>query len=80
MSILPAEVHSALDHVLQALQSTDNNVRSQAEKTLNDDWLNQRPDMLLMGLAEQMQGSPDEGVSFRHMKIPEVSRAQALTT
>jgi hypothetical protein len=63
MSILPAEVHSALDQVLQALQSTDNTVRSQAEKTLNDDWINQRPDMLLMGLAEQMQGSQDEGVS-----------------
>lgn len=63
MSILPAEVHSALDQILQALQSTDNNVRSQAEKNLNEDWLNQRPDMLLMGLAEQMQGSQDEGVS-----------------
>jgi hypothetical protein len=63
MSILPAEVHSALDQVLQALQSTDNTVRSQAEKTLNDDWINQRLDMLLMGLAEQMQGSQDEGVS-----------------
>lgn len=64
MSVLPAEVHSALDQVLQALQNTDNNVRSQAEKTLNDDWINQRPDMLLMGLAEQMQGSQDDGVSF----------------
>lgn len=63
MSVLPAEVHGALDQVLQALQNTDNTVRSQAEKTLNDDWINQRPDMLLMGLAEQMQGSQDEGVS-----------------
>ena len=80
MSILPAEVHSALDQVLQALQSTDNTARSQAEKTLNDDWLNQRPDMLLMGLAEQMQGSQDEGVSFIHMKNTEESGAEALTT
>lgn len=79
MSILPAEVHSALDQVLQALQSTDNAVRSQAEKTLNDDWLNQRPDMLLMGLAEQMQGSQDEGVSFFNMKNAETSGAEALT-
>lgn len=63
MSVLPAEVHSALNQVLQALQSTDNTVRTQAEKTLNDEWINQRPDMLLMGLAEQMQGSQDEGVS-----------------
>ena len=79
MSILPAEVHSALDQVLQALQSTDNTARSQAEKTLNDDWLNQRPDMLLMGLAEQMQGSQDEGVSVFHMKNTELSGAEALT-
>lgn len=80
MSILPAEVHSALDQVLQALQSTDNAVRSQAEKTLNDDWLNQRPDMLLMGLAEQMQGSQDEGVSFTNTRNANVSGAEALTT
>lgn len=80
MSVLPAEVHSALDQVLQALQSTDNTARSQAEKTLNDDWLNQRPDMLLMGLAEQMQGSQDEGVSFFHMRNMEVNGAEALTT
>jgi len=80
MSILPAEVHSALDQVLQALQSTDNAVRSQAEKTLNDDWLNQRPDMLLMGLAEQMQGSQDEGVSFNQANNTEESGAEALTT
>ena len=80
MSILPAEVHSALDQVLQALQSTDNAVRSQAEKTLNDDWLNQRPDMLLMGLAEQMQGSQDEGVSFTNTMNTKASGAEALTT
>lgn len=80
MSILPAEVHSALDQVLQALQSTDNAVRSQAEKTLNDDWLNQRPDMLLMGLAEQMQGSQDEGVSFTNTRNTKVSGAEALTS
>lgn len=79
MSILPAEVHSALDQVLQALQSTDNTARSQAEKTLNDDWLNQRPDMLLMGLAEQMQGSQDEGVSVFHMENTELSGAEVLT-
>lgn len=78
MSILPAEVHSALDQVLQALQSTDNTVRSQAEKTLNDDWVNQRPDMLLMGLAEQMHGSQDEGVSDM-CSILERGEAESLT-
>lgn len=63
MSVLPQEVHSALGQLLQGLQSTDNTVRTQAEEQLNSEWIAQRPDMLLMGLAEQMQGSPDEGVS-----------------
>lgn len=63
MSILPPEVHTALNQLLQALQSTDNSARTRAEEQLNTEWVGQRPDMLLMGLAEQMQGSEDEGVS-----------------
>lgn len=63
MSVLPPEVHAALATLLQGLQSTDNTVRTQAEERLNTEWVAQRPDMLLMGLAEQMQGSQDEGVS-----------------
>lgn len=62
MSVLPQEVHSALGQLLQGLQSTDNTVRTQAEEQLNTEWIAQRPDMLMMGLAEQMQGSQDEGV------------------
>jgi len=64
MSQLPPEAHQALAQILQALQSTENVARSQAEETLNTEWVNQRPDMLLMGLAEVMQGSQDEGVSY----------------
>lgn len=63
MSVLPQEVHGALTQLLQGLQSTDNTVRTQAEGQLNEEWTAKRPDMLLMGLAEQMQGSQDEGVS-----------------
>jgi len=63
MSVLPPEVHTALAQLLQGLQSTDNTVRSQAEESLNTEWVAARPDMLLMGLAEQMQGSQEEGVS-----------------
>lgn len=66
MSVLPAEVHAALTQLLQGLQSTDNTVRSQAEEQLNTEWVQQRPDMLLMGLAEQMEGSQDEGVSISY--------------
>lgn len=65
MSVLPAEVHSALAQLLQGLQSTDNTARSAAEEQLNNEWVQQRPDLLLMGLAEQMQGANDESVSGR---------------
>ncbi|KAF2764289.1 ARM repeat-containing protein [Teratosphaeria nubilosa] len=61
MSVLAPEVHSALQQLLQALQSTDNALRTQAETQLNEEWAAQRPDMLLMGLAEQMQAQ-DEAI------------------
>ncbi|KAI7596686.1 hypothetical protein KC346_g12997, partial [Hortaea werneckii] len=61
MSLLPPEVHTALTQLLQGLQSTDNTVRTQAEEQLNTEWVSKRPDMLLMGLAEQMQGAQEEG-------------------
>lgn len=63
MSLLPPEVHSALSQLLRALSTPDNNVRSQAEEQLNNDWVQNRPDVLLMGLAEQIQGAEDSGVS-----------------
>ena len=63
MSVLPAEVHAALVLLLQGLQSTDNPTRASSEEQLNTAWVNKQPGMLLMGLAEQMQGSQDDGVS-----------------
>lgn len=62
MSVLPAEIHTALAQVLQALQSADNIVRSQAEDRLHSDWTAGRPDVLLMGLVEQIQGSQESAV------------------
>ena len=62
MSVLPPEVHTALSQLLAALSSPDNNARSQAEEQLNSDWAANRPDVLLMGLAEQMQGAEDPTV------------------
>lgn len=49
--------------LLQGLQATDNPTRTKAEEQLNTAWVAQRPDVLLMGLAEQMEGATDEGVS-----------------
>lgn len=71
MSVLPAEVNTALTLLLQGLQSGDNSLRTQAEEQLNTQWVNQRPDMLLMGLVEQMQNSQDEGVSARVVVVTE---------
>ena len=65
MSQLPAEVQTALGQLLGALSSSDNNVRSQAEEHLTNDWVVNRPDVLLMGLVEQMHGSQDISVRKR---------------
>jgi len=59
MSMLPPEVTLELAQLLQALQSADNNIRSQAEEHLQTHWTNEKPDVLLMGLVEQIQGSPE---------------------
>lgn len=59
MSVLPPEVHAELTQLLQALQSPDNNIRSQAEEHLQNSWTNTRPEVLLMGLAEQVQAASD---------------------
>jgi hypothetical protein len=68
-SILPQEVHSALSRLLLALASADNVVRSQAEEQLNTDWVPNRRDVLLMGLAEQLQGAEDATVSFHFFLV-----------
>jgi hypothetical protein len=62
MSQLPADVQAALGQLSAALSSSDNNVRSQAEEHLTNDWVVNRPDVLLMGLVEQMHGSQDTTV------------------
>ncbi|KAI0475178.1 ARM repeat-containing protein [Xylariaceae sp. FL0804] len=62
MSMLPAETHAELAQLLQALQSPDNSIRSQAEDHLQTNWTNSRPEVLLMGLAEQIAGSTDSSL------------------
>lgn len=62
MSVLSAEIHAELSQLLQGLQSADNGVRSQAEEHLQSNWTNSRPEVLLMGLAEQVQGAGDNAV------------------
>ncbi len=59
MSVLPAEVHNALTSLLQGLQSPDNIQRSAAEQQLNEEWVAHRPEVLLMGLSEQVDLAQD---------------------
>ncbi|KAG6040769.1 hypothetical protein E4U41_007144 [Claviceps citrina] len=59
MSLLSAEVHAELAQLLQALQSADNATRSQAEEHLQNNWTGERPEVLLVGLVEQLQGAGD---------------------
>lgn len=63
MSLLPPEVHAQLSQLLRALGTPDNAVRSQAEDQLNNEWVQNKPDVLLMGLAEQIAGAEDTLVS-----------------
>jgi hypothetical protein len=63
MSVLPPEVHNALTVLLTALQSPDNVLRTQAEEQLNAEWVQPRPEILLMALVEQILGSEEVGVS-----------------
>lgn len=62
MSVLPAVVHDALGQLLQGLQSPDNIVRSQAEAELSSGWVQSQPDVLSMGLVEQIQGAGEVSV------------------
>jgi len=64
MSLLAPDVHSELAQLLVALQSKDNNIRSQAEEHLQNSWTNTRPEVLLMGLAEQIGAARDMSVSI----------------
>ena len=63
MSMLPPEVHTAVNQLLVGLQSPDNVIRTQAEHELIESWAKPRPDVLLMALAEQISGADDAGVS-----------------
>lgn len=63
--MLPPDVQPALSQLLRALGSPDNTLRTQAEEQLNNDWIQGRPDVLLMGLVEQIQGAEDIVVSRR---------------
>jgi hypothetical protein len=77
MSMLGPEVHAELTELLGALQSSSNSMRSQAEELLNRNWVNNRPAVLLMGLAEQVEASTDLGIrSFAALLFRRIASKQ----
>lgn len=67
--MLPESVHAELAQLLDALQSADNSVRAQAEEHLATNWTATRPDVLLMGLVEQIRGSNDPTVRIVNLYV-----------
>lgn len=63
MSVLSPEIHAALAQLLQGLLSPENELRTAAERQLEVEWVAARPDVLLMGLVEQLQESQEPSVS-----------------
>lgn len=59
MSMLGTDTYNELTQTLQALQSPDNAIRSQAEDYLQNTWVNSRPEYLLLGLVEHIGNSND---------------------
>jgi importin-5 len=78
MSVLPPDVHNELAQLLDALQSSDNSVRSQAEEHLANNWTTTKPELLLMGLVEQIQGSNDPTVHILARYVGFVSCADSF--
>ena len=54
-----------LQPLLVALMSENNDIRSQAEKSLNDEWLQNASDSLLIQLAAQSRIAESETVCHR---------------
>lgn len=71
MASLPEQVHVALTNLLRGLQSPDNVERTAAEEQLNQEWFAQRPDVLLMGLSEQLDFAPDSPVRTGPLFAPQ---------
>jgi hypothetical protein len=57
-----------LTPLLTALMSGNNDIRAQAEQSLNDDWIATGPDALLVQLARQTRLGADETVHTNDLK------------
>ncbi|KAJ1305512.1 hypothetical protein OPQ81_000519 [Rhizoctonia solani] len=58
-SAIPQQIRAELGQILSNLVLGDNEIRRSAEKVLNDKWLANQPEILLLALAEFSRQSPD---------------------
>lgn len=80
MSVLSAEVGNALIRLLNQLSSPENDARASAEEQLHAEWVSARPDILLMGLVEQIQNSQEPAVRILLGLRPYLSQNMQLTS
>ncbi|GME91701.1 unnamed protein product [Ambrosiozyma monospora] len=86
MSSIPQEIQNALGQLLLGLSSTDNNIRRQAEISLNKEWTKKdNIDVLLVFLAYQSVSGADDGaksfaaVLFRRFAMKSPTEQYAVT-
>lgn len=86
MSSLPTEVQGVLTQLVDGLSSSDNSVRSGAEKLLESEWTKkENVEMLLIFLAEQACGSDNDtlkafcAVLFRRVAIRSPKEIASVT-
>ncbi|RIB28214.1 armadillo-type protein [Gigaspora rosea] len=76
-SLVSPDIVSQLNQVLSNLASNDNNLRSSAEQQLNEHWIAQQPDLLLLSLI-QLGRSHEEihGRSFAFVLLRRIAFKQ----
>lgn len=86
MSALPGDIHTALTQLVNGLSSSDNELRSEAERSLESDWTQkENVEMLLIFLAENAASSSNEtlqsfsAVLFRRIAIKSPKEFSSVT-
>ena len=75
MSVLPPDALSSLNALLENLISSNNDARTEAEKTLNESWIlggETQRSLLLVGLADQsvLAATPTVRISSVLLTVP----------
>ncbi|PKC17490.1 ARM repeat-containing protein [Rhizophagus irregularis] len=77
-SLVPSDVVSQLNQVLSSLVSNNNDLRSSAERQLNEQWITQQPELLLLSLAQLGRAHEEtHGRSFSFVLLRRIAFKQA---